>query len=233
MRLKSLLLTGALGLASLLGLGTCPARANSVELTFQGIGANGTNWDFKYTAVLTGGNYLQTGDTVSFFDIGGTNLAGSFVPAIGSLSNYSFSSGTASDAAVQPTVPKDTDPAGAGGIGESGPTYGDLSLPDFVFSYNGTSPLVNPTGSLDLLLGTFVITSSVRTGAVDATLTFDTALGANGFIGGGDDKFNSVTGTTVVPRANGFEIPTPLPASATGGLVLFGLLTARRVKRNK
>jgi hypothetical protein len=199
------------------------ARANSVELTFIGVVANGLNWDYQYTASLTPNNYVQTGDTVTFFDFDGF-VTGSFVgdPALGGPS-YALTS--SNDAPVQPVLPGETPPAG------------DLLLGDIVFSYNGVSPyLMGGGGSApgDVFIGTFTLTSTFNTGAKDVVQSTDTSAGGDSKIGTADDVFNQVNRITTVARNGGFPTPSvPLPIPALAGSALLGMMGLGRRKNNE
>jgi hypothetical protein len=200
------------------------ARANSIEVTFIGAVVNGSNFDYIYTAKLTPDNYVQTGDTVTFFDFEGF-VSGTFVgdPLLG---GPSYAQTSSDDSPIQPTLSGETPPAG------------DLSIGDIVFTYNGVSPyfLVGNTAPGDVFIGTFILTSSLNTAAFDVVRSTDTSVGADGVIGGsgpGADVFNEVNRITTVARSGGFPTPSiPLPLPALAGSALFGMIGMGR-RKNK
>jgi len=202
---------------------TSTARANSVELTFIGITANGSNFDYHYNATLTPNNYIQTNDTVTFFDFEGF-VAGSFLgdPALGGPA-YTLTS--SDDSPIQPVLPGETPPAG------------DLSIGDILFTYSGVSPYLQGPGNSapgDIFIGEFTLTSSYNTGAKDVVQSTDTSAGQDGKIGTADDSFNQVNRITTVARNGGFPTPSvPLPLPALAGSALFGMIGVARRKNAK
>lgn len=214
MKMKTgLIFSAAAAVAAMLGNS---AQANTVELFNAGgtpnfVGTTLVSVTYDYLAVLTPGNTVSNPapgfDVAAFYDfqgfLGGTANAYFTASPTSPTAAYTFVSSADGDTTELP------EPSFL--IGRN-----DLSFDDIRFVYTGSGPITN-TGTTDLILGTFHITSSLASAAVDTWYTTDSTGGH--------------FGNVIVPRAGGDTSVLPLPATACGGMALFGLLGVKRKKR--
>lgn len=203
-------------MAVAISLGTVSAvSANTVEIKFAGISGSAGNWTWKYDAYLTTGNFVQDylvgeRDYVVFVDVDGLVGNGTFITAIAGDVDY----------APNPFftyVDPQASPLNAATVLTLGLTPAD----NVEFSFTGTG-LANSSGS-DIYLGQFQFTSTLATAAFGQIVTTDTST---------TEGPNIYFPTRLMPRAGGLDL-TPLPASAWGGIALFGIIGAARLRSRK
>jgi len=196
--------------AFVLSCGVNTAKAMSVEIRFDSLAMNGSNWDWKYEVVLTPGNFVSVnsfGDTIGLFDIDGY-VVGSY-QWLPTAVVYAKTSET--DAGLDYSFTGS--PAGAT------PGATDLPLPDLRFTYTGL-PFVNATTG-NVLLGYVQFTSIYNTAAKDLAWTSDTKIGG---------LTNGLFQQIIVPRDGGFPA-VPLPAPLLAGSALMSMLGFRRATK--
>jgi len=214
--------------AGVLSLGASSASANSIEitggsvyLTNPTVTPNGPNFDWTYTLNVSGSATVVQGDffvIVDFAGLVGTGTLGdglwsfSIAPLLGpgtAIAPYSSTTGLSS------TVYAETD--GSGGPDTSSLASSATDSPglfDLILVRTGVTP-INSNGSL--LSFTFTSTTNVA----KATPGF---LLARDFGNGGFSETNNAS--AIVPDPAVGSGPVPLPAIASMGMSMFGLLGA-------
>jgi len=185
------------------------AHAESINITNNGGKGSFSGSTYTYNLELTFENSIQTGDFWTLYDFQG-------------LSNVTLSGGLASNWVVtQPYVT-------AGVVVGNQPVEDDPNLPNIVLTYVGSSPIVASPNNV--ALGSVIATTSMTTftpNTVDSYVGQDHTSPSLLFPNGTIDQNH---GNAFVPfDANGPFLP--LPASAWGGMALFGVLGSVRLKR--
>jgi len=185
------------------------ARANSIHVT-NGLGA-GTNSGstFAYALELTFANTVQTGDFWTLYDFQGLDVSSlAFAP------NLSVT--TSADWLLTTT------PFTPGILVGNQLTEDNGALPNIYLVYTGTTPISATVANV--ALGTVTATTTMTS----FSLVADTYVGQDHTTPGNSIDQNH--DNAIVPFSiNGPFLP--LPASAWGGMALFGVLGGVRLKR--
>jgi hypothetical protein len=211
---------------AVLALSAASASAESIIVTLTNISSVGLDFQYTYNVKLTNGNEITSVNTSGFAKYGDmtdrpsdffavTDVEGLVGTPTFSDSNFTFSL----DSSQTTTFPTKHADGSANGFAQSM----DGSAPNVVFTYQGTSAIVNNSGS-DLLIGTLKIVSSFATVAERSQYGSDTKLASQ------DDGHNDdPTFVPTSPDNGGGFLPTP--AACGGGALLMGLLAVSRRRR--
>jgi hypothetical protein len=194
-------------------LGAQSASANSVLVNFAGASVSGGIYTYNYQANLAGSplapTQLQSGDSFVLTDVDGVSALTLNTQVFTPNAFWTVSLG---DFSAQTNTTQH--------IGTVDYTNNTVT-PDLLFTYIGS------TIGNDAFLGTFKIVTSVGTSAKHMYQGNDHEQQAAG--GSFDPTANY--GAVLTPDQGGGPTPLPLPATAAGGVALFGASLLRNSRR--